>query len=70
VILVIDLDGRGVFLSDFDETHGHPLLVSANEIVGNIDEVIPAAASARLSRREMLFFDADDRPESTAPDAV
>jgi hypothetical protein len=39
-------------------------LVSANEMVGTSGVVSPAAASARVSRREMLFPEADDRPES------
>src|SRR5258708_40224683 len=44
-------------------------LVWANENVGSSGAVSPAAASARLSRREMLFPDAGDRPGAAAPDA-
>jgi CheY-like chemotaxis protein len=48
----------------------HFFLVLANENVGSSGAVSPAAASLRLSRREMLFPDADDRPGSVAPDAA
>jgi hypothetical protein len=41
-------------------------LVWARENVGNRDAVSPAAASVRVSRREMLLPNA----ESAAPDAV
>jgi hypothetical protein len=44
-------------------------LVWANETVGSSGAVSPAAAR-RGCRGEMLFPDADDRPESAAPGAV
>jgi hypothetical protein len=40
-------------------------LVSANETAGSSGAANPAAASARASRREMLFLDADNRTDDT-----
>src|ERR1700738_1468857 len=45
-------------------------LVWANEIVGSSGAVIPAAASASVSRREMPFSSVCNRPESGASGAV
>jgi hypothetical protein len=45
-------------------------LVSANEIAGSSEAVSPAAASVRLSRREIPFPDSVDRAESAVPDVV
>jgi hypothetical protein len=40
-------------------------LVSANATPGRSGAADPAAASARASRREMLFLDADNRTDDT-----
>jgi hypothetical protein len=45
-------------------------LVPANEMFGTSGVVNPAAASVRASRREMLFPEADDRPEAAAANVV
>jgi hypothetical protein len=39
------------------------ILVSANQTAGSSGATGPAAASVKVSRREMLFLDADNWPD-------